>query len=467
MVDKFQDLQCSAELSRNENALKILQFMPWLETLSLWLGIVINSVFVFGFEEHGQAAMVCSTVPLRVVQRFLFGNPVVLFHFDLGFWGKPFHFGVPWLLLLLAVSHCLVSAARFAVLLFRRYAYHQIKIRSQDEAEEEESEVDSAEPENEEDEGPKKANTKGYFPIVSALATDSTIVFTTVLLVASLCGLLFQPFFWALSLLDLLRSPTVLLLMGAVKHNANKLGQGGLVLFLLAYGHAIIGYTFFGGGPGGNGGHQEGKCDNLFTCSMIYVLSGIKGNRSIFSPLLLSLALFLSILLVSWAVSRMQCRIWRSREQCGKTWEAGCGWDWTFRSTSLFPSSCSTLLAVSLLTDSGSFVTRKAKPRNSVRTHASFVVSTAIVWTSFGQADSTITLTRSITLETTSSSYKGSNCSPRKKIQNWNIKFAPRFATTLLSSCLRRLCVFKYVKMETMQQMQRPRWSCSKASTSA
>mmetsp|Transcript_76856 Transcript_76856/g.207486 ORF Transcript_76856/g.207486 Transcript_76856/m.207486 type:complete len:268 (-) Transcript_76856:91-894(-) len=256
MVDKFQDLQCSAELSRNENALKILQFMPWLETLSLWLGIVINSVFVFGFEEHGQAAMVCSTVPLRVVQRFLFGNPVVLFHFDLGFWGKPFHFGVPWLLLLLAVSHCLVSAARFAVLLFRRYAYHQIKIRSQDEAEEEESEVDSAEPENEEDEGPKKANTKGYFPIVSALATDSTIVFTTVLLVASLCGLLFQPFFWALSLLDLLRSPTVLLLMGAVKHNANKLGQGGLVLFLLAYGHAIIGYTFFGGGPGGNGGHQ-------------------------------------------------------------------------------------------------------------------------------------------------------------------------------------------------------------------
>lgn len=44
------------------------------------------------------------------------------------------------------------------------------------------------------------------------------------------------------------------------------------MLLLLAYTHAILGYAWFGRH------HQEGKCDNLFGCSMTYIVSGIKGN---------------------------------------------------------------------------------------------------------------------------------------------------------------------------------------------
>lgn len=105
-----------------------------------------------------------------------------------------------------------------------------------------------------------------------ATASDGLILFNLVLLVSSILGLVWTPFFFAIPLVDLMRTPTVKTLLASVSHNADKLGQGALVGALLVYAHSILGYVFF------RHQHQEGKCNNLFECTMNYMIGGIKGD---------------------------------------------------------------------------------------------------------------------------------------------------------------------------------------------
>ena len=105
-----------------------------------------------------------------------------------------------------------------------------------------------------------------------ATLSDVSVLFNGVLLVSSVFGMFWSPFWYAIPLVDLLRTPTVLTLISSVQHNADKLGQGALVGALLVYAHSILGYAIF------RHHHQEGKCDNLFECTMNYLIGGMKGD---------------------------------------------------------------------------------------------------------------------------------------------------------------------------------------------
>ena len=214
-----------------------------LESGSLWLCVAINCVFVLGYEEHGPNAEVCTTAR----------------GFDFGHWGKPFFHLTPWVLAVLGVLHAACSAARAGSVCLQRGHFFDVQQRRQAKG------IDGV-VQGAADTGPRQAET------YRRLLLDGQTLFAALLLCSSVAGLVYTPFFFAVPLMDLLRSPTVLLLLRSVQHNANKLGQGGLVLFLLAYTHAILGYAWFGQQ------HQAGKCDNLFGCSMTYIVSGIKGN---------------------------------------------------------------------------------------------------------------------------------------------------------------------------------------------
>jgi hypothetical protein len=227
-----------------------------LESGSLWLCVALNVVFVLGFEEHGPGAAVCTTT------RF----------FDLGHFGKPFFLLAPWILGALGLLHAACSAARFASVCLQRASYFRVQLRR--------SAGDGEDGGGAEERAPEGAGGAGDagdwrtwgVGVYQRVPVDGRVLFAALLLGSSLAALAESPFFFAVPLVDLLRSPTVLLLLRSVQHNANKLGQGGLVLLLLAYTHAILGYAWFGRH------HQEGKCDNLFGCSMTYIVSGIKGN---------------------------------------------------------------------------------------------------------------------------------------------------------------------------------------------
>ena len=51
------------------------------------------------------------------------------------------------------------------------------------------------------------------------------VVFSFTLLISSVLGLAWTPFFYAIPLVDLLRTATVITLLSSVHHNADKLGQ--------------------------------------------------------------------------------------------------------------------------------------------------------------------------------------------------------------------------------------------------
>jgi hypothetical protein len=234
----------------------------------MWTAVAINLVFVLGFEEHGPGAQVCTTS----------------WFVDFGVWGKPFFHLSPWVMLILALLHLASSGARLASNAIQRLVFSRVEARREvltaldaPEPEPAAPPEDGADKAGEGDKAAAAAAAAAEANVslgkaVRSLATDKEVVFTGVLMLSSVLGFFWSPFFYAIPLIDLLRSPTVLLLLKSVQHNANKLGQGALVGLLLVYGHAIIGYGLF------QGDHQEGKCENLFGCSMTYAISGMKGD---------------------------------------------------------------------------------------------------------------------------------------------------------------------------------------------
>ena len=192
---------------------------------------------------------------------------------DFGTWGKPFFHISPWIMLAFALAHMASSAARLACNVIQRLVHSRVEARREAQASEGD---DAAAGGGGEAEAGKAGDGDGedlfHVKAVKSLLTDGEVVFTGLLMLSSVLGFFWSPFFYAIPLIDLLRSPTVLLLLKSVQHNANKLGQGALVGLLLVYGHAIVGYGLF------QGDHQEGKCENLLGCSMTYMISGIKGD---------------------------------------------------------------------------------------------------------------------------------------------------------------------------------------------
>ena len=218
----------------------------------MWTAVGLNLAFVLGFEEHGPGAEVCTTSWIM----------------DFGTWGKPFFHVSPWIMLAFALVHMASSAARLASNVIQRLVYSRVEARREVlTAGDGDGGADGAA-------GGPGGDEPGESPLKAArsLVTDGEVVFTSVLMLSSVLGFFWSPFFYAIPLIDLLRSPTVQLLLKSVQHNANKLGQGALVGLLLVYGHAIVGYGLF------QSNHQEGKCENLFGCSMTYMISGIKGD---------------------------------------------------------------------------------------------------------------------------------------------------------------------------------------------
>jgi hypothetical protein len=196
---------------------------------------------------------------------------------DFGVWGKPFFHLSPWVMLLLALLHLASSGARLASNAIQRLVHSRVEARREiltaTDAPDAAPAEDGAEKPSDADRAAAAAEASvSLGKAARSLATDKEVVLTGVLMLSSVLGFFWSPFFYAIPLIDLLRSPTVLLLLKSVQHNANKLGQGALVGLLLVYGHAIIGYGLF------QGDHQEGKCENLFGCSMTYAISGMKGD---------------------------------------------------------------------------------------------------------------------------------------------------------------------------------------------
>lgn len=226
MVSCSKNLRCEVQVTTGPYSW-VVEHHAWLEGVPLWTCVAANVVFLLGFDEHGPGAAVCTTI------RYL----------DMGSWGKPFFHLSPWVLLLLGISHLASSALRVVAMVIQRYPYH-VTGRNDD--------AGSGGKKTAADKGKDGVSGK-LLSIAASMLGDRNVVFAGVLLVASLLGLFWSPFCYAIPLCDLLRSPTVLLLLGSVEHNANKLGQGALVGALLVYGHAILGYAFF------RGDHAEGK----------------------------------------------------------------------------------------------------------------------------------------------------------------------------------------------------------------
>ena len=167
----------------------------------------------------------------------------------MGRWGKPFFHISPWILLLLGLCHLASSVVRMVAVVIQRYPYHVTRFVG---------EGGVADKEEASSKVIEKEKESLQLQIAVSLLHDRLCIFPGVLLISSLLGLFWSPFCYAIPLCDLLRSPTVLLLLGSVEHNANKLGQGALVGALLVYGHAILGYAFF------QGNHEEGKVMSIY-----------------------------------------------------------------------------------------------------------------------------------------------------------------------------------------------------------
>ena len=245
--------RCEVQVTMGANSW-VVERKIWLEGVPLAACIAANVVFLLGFDEHGPVAEVCT--PIR--------------YLDMGRWGKPFFHLSPWFLLLLGLLHLASSALRVLAMIIQRFPYHAIEKDS--------SAIDKAQIKASDSKQGTKSSAavdvgrRELLTVVASMAKDREVLFVSFLLVSSLLGLLWSPFCYAIPLIDLLRSPTVLLLLGSVEHNANKLGQGALVGALLVYGHAILGYAFF------RNDHADGKCNNLFGCMTTYLISGIKGD---------------------------------------------------------------------------------------------------------------------------------------------------------------------------------------------
>jgi hypothetical protein len=221
-----------------------------LEDVPMWIAVMLNIFFIIFFEEHGPAAEVC--LPS--------GR-----YFDFGHFGLPFFQHATWLMLLISILHGIFSGLRFYASVLERYPYHVYLERRQLVIQKEKEEHETAEV-------TIFDSTAIHAAALRSTATDGQIIFNGILLGSSLLGLIWTPFFFAIPLVDLMRTPTVKTLLGSVQHNADKLGQGALVGALLVYAHSILGYAFF------RHQHQEGKCNNLFECSMNYLIGGMKGD---------------------------------------------------------------------------------------------------------------------------------------------------------------------------------------------
>lgn len=201
----------------------VVERKTWLEGVPLATCIAANVVFLLGFDEHGPVAEVCT--PIR--------------YLDMGRWGKPFFHLSPWILLLLGLVHLASSALRVLAMIIQRFPYHAIDKDAPAVVKAHSAAVDGRQS------GDRKTTggdgRKELTTVAASMVKDREIIFVSLLLVSSLLGLFWSPFCYAIPLIDLLRSPTVLLLLGSVEHNANKLGQGALVGALLVYGHAILG----------------------------------------------------------------------------------------------------------------------------------------------------------------------------------------------------------------------------------
>jgi len=228
----------------------VLTYKRELEDVPMWIGIIINVFFIIFFEEHGPAAEVC--LPTG---RFV----------DFGHFGLPFFHHATWLMLLMSILHASFCLLRFYASVLERYPYHVYLERRKL----------MLQKEKEENKGADVTifdSTVIHAAALRSTATDGLVLFNCTLLVSSVLGLMWTPFFFAIPLVDLMRTPTVKTLLGSVQHNADKLGQGALVGALLVYAHSIIGYAFF------RHQHQEGKCNNLFECTMNYLIGGMKGD---------------------------------------------------------------------------------------------------------------------------------------------------------------------------------------------
>jgi hypothetical protein len=242
------ELRCSVELSAGSRKW-VMDYKRQLEDIPMWINVALNFVFMLVFEEHGPAAEVCLPSGYWI---------------DFGHYGLPFFEQATWLFLFLSVLHLAFSALRFYASVVERLPYHIFQQRRQSL-----KEVDKFECAGE------VATTVIDSALVAALkatARDGSIRFNLLLVLASVFGLTWSPFFCAIPLVDLMRTSTVKTLLGSVQLNADKLGQGALVGALLVYAHSIVGYVFF------RHHHQQGKCDNLFECTMNYLIGGIKGD---------------------------------------------------------------------------------------------------------------------------------------------------------------------------------------------
>ena len=79
-------------------------------------------------------------------------------------------------------------------------------------------------------------------------------------------------YFFALHLFDLMGLPAVQMLLQSVTHNGTKLLQTAMVIMLVVYFYAVLGYTLF------YEQHAEGKCDTLLRCFVSYLTGGISGD---------------------------------------------------------------------------------------------------------------------------------------------------------------------------------------------